>query len=89
MRTEFIADSAKVKWDEVEIEPVRENASGDCEPVEEGQETFWSVYLHQIEGGVVCIADLPTKDLAIGLKELIENAARSFAKEQIKWNDGK
>jgi len=23
MRTEFIADSAKVKWDEVEIEPVR------------------------------------------------------------------
>lgn len=72
-------DAAKGAWDEIEIEPVRCSPQGNCEPTDEGNEDFWSVYLHQKEGGVACIADLPTKELAISLRDLISNAAGSFS----------
>lgn len=60
-------------WDEIEIQPVKELGNGVCETVNEGDEDFWSVYLHQLNGGVKCVADLKSKQQAKKLAELIEN----------------
>lgn len=68
----FIPEEAQTGWDEIEVYSVFENKNGFCEVVEEGQESFWSVYLHQLNGGVKCIADLPTKYDAIKLANLLE-----------------
>jgi hypothetical protein len=73
----FIPEEAQTAWDDVEIQPVSEDEQGNCDVCNEGEETFWSVYLHQVEGGVKCIADLPTKALAEQLAALITNAVKS------------
>lgn len=67
----FIPEEAETKWDEIEINPVVEEENGYCEVVNEGEETFWSVYLHQLNGGLKCIADLPTKDNALKFAQLL------------------
>jgi hypothetical protein len=77
MILEFIPEAAKTKWDAVEVHPVWQDENGNCDVVDEGNETFWSVYLHQVQGGVLCVADLPTKELALKLAELIENCANA------------
>ena len=74
---EFIPASATTAWDYLEFMPVYEDENGVCEVVDEGEESFWSVYLHQISGGVVCIADLPSKELAALFAETLENATKS------------
>ena len=71
----FIPEEAESYWDDIEIHPVKEIESGICETIEEGNEDFWSVYLHQLNGGLKCIADLSTKKNAKKLAELIWNAA--------------
>ena len=48
---EFIPEAAESYWDEIEIHPVKEIEKGVCEITEEGDEDFWSVYLHQLNGG--------------------------------------
>lgn len=81
----FVPEAAKGEWDNIEVSPVKYVESGldgdeiirDVEVCEEGEEDMWSVYLHQKEGGVQCIADLPTKELAMSLRELLENAVKS------------
>lgn len=80
MKTLFIPEAAKTKWDSIEVHPVWDDGNGNCEPCEEGEESFWSVYLHQVEGGILCIADLPTKELSLQLAELIENAVSNNQK---------
>jgi hypothetical protein len=71
----FIPEEAASDWDEIEIYPIAEDDKGFCEVTTEGKQSFWSVYLHQIEGGVRCIADLPTKNDALKLKQLLTKAA--------------
>lgn len=70
----FIPEEANSKWDEIEIHPIFEDENGLCEVVDEGDEKFWSVYLHQVSGGLRCIADLPTKNDAIKFKQLLNEA---------------
>lgn len=72
----FYPEEAITPWDEIEISPVTEY-DGVCEVTEEGKESFWSVYLHQIGGGVKCIADLPYKKQALFLAKLISNCANT------------
>ena len=72
---EFMPKEAEAYWDEIEIHPVKEIEKGIFETVEERQENFWSIYLHQLNGGLKCIADLKTKIEAIQLGELIKNTA--------------
>jgi hypothetical protein len=67
----FIPEEAKVKWDDIEIHPVFQDLEGYCDVVEEGKETFWSIYIHQVQGGARCIADVPTKQDALKFAELI------------------
>ncbi|MBW6537389.1 MAG: hypothetical protein K0B11_20440 [Mariniphaga sp.] len=71
---EFIPEAAESYWDDIEIQPVKEIEKGIVETVEEGKEDFWSIYLHQLGGGLKCIADLKTKLEAKKLAKLIWNA---------------
>lgn len=73
----FIPEEAKSNWDAIEIHPIIEDENGYCEVVDEGEESFWSVYLHQINGGVRCIADLPTKNDALKFKQLLKEAIKT------------
>lgn len=68
-------------WDNLEIERIREEHGdieilGDREPAEPND--YYSVYAHQVEGGVQCIADVPTEDDAQKLVAMISKAVRSF-----------
>ena len=73
---------AEMQWDEIEVHPVMvinpEEDESICEICDEGKEDFWSVYLHDIEGGVVCIADVEDKTQANNLAQLIRNCAENF-----------
>lgn len=73
----FIPEEAETNWDEIEINPIVENENGYCEVVDEGEELFWSVYLHQLNGGVKCIADLPTKEDALKFSQLINSLIKT------------
>lgn len=66
-------DEVNKKWDDVEMNPVFDDGKGIVDVCEEGQETYWSVYLHLAdEPGMVCIADMPNKELAEKMVSLIE-----------------
>jgi hypothetical protein len=71
----FLPEAAESYWDNIEIQPVKEIAKGIYETTEEGDEDFWCVYLHQLGGGVKCIADVRSKKDAEKLANLILNAA--------------
>ncbi|MDO8951359.1 MAG: hypothetical protein Q7U86_01980 [Draconibacterium sp.] len=73
----FIPEEAETKWDEIEINPIVEDENGYCEVVNEGEELFWSVYLHQLDGGLKCIADLPTKNDALKFAQLLNSTLKS------------
>jgi hypothetical protein len=72
---EFFPENAEFYWDCLEILPIKKLENEVSEEVEEGKEDFWSVYLHQLNGGLECIADLKTKEEAEKLAKLIKNAA--------------
>ena len=72
---DFIPDAGESYWDDIEIHPVKAIEKGVCETTEEGDEDFWSVYFHQLKGGLKCVADLNTKEEAKKLAELFENAS--------------
>jgi hypothetical protein len=74
----FSSDSAKEPWDSVEYYPVRKVDGQAIEQCEEGEEDFWSVYVHLTSGGLSCVADVPTKEKARELSDLIATAALSF-----------
>jgi hypothetical protein len=65
-------------WDDIEVSAVCKVDEENVETCEESEADFYSVYLHQKEGGVVCVADLPTKEEAEKLGDLILNAAKSY-----------
>ena len=77
----FIPLAAKNAWDGVEVHPVIDE-NGICSICEAGEESFWSVYLHQIEGGVECIADLPTEELAYQFAFLLVTSVLSYQKSK-------
>ena len=77
---DFTPESAETPWDDIEVSPVQyvdEHVKGrQCvEVCEEHEADFWSVYLHQVEGGVMCVADLPSKEQAEALARLIHNTS--------------
>lgn len=76
MNIGIFPDAALESWSDIEIAPVCDY--GDyverCAPEEAD---FWSVYLRLNTGGATCIADVPTKRLALRMAELIENIANS------------
>lgn len=72
----FYPDAAITPWDKLEVSPVIEY-DGVCEITDEGNESFWSIYLHQIEGGAKCVADVSCKRQAILLAKLISNCANT------------
>lgn len=64
-----LTDEYLSQFDAVEINPLKkvtahEDGSSIVEVCEEGEEDFWSVYLHYESGGVECVEDLPTKEKA-------------------------
>lgn len=59
-------------WDEAEYHPVREIEPLVFEQCREGREDFWSVYVHLITGGLMCVADVETKEQAASLASLLE-----------------
>lgn len=65
-------------WNNVEVHPIFENESGYCEIVPEGQHHFWSVYLKQVDGRSICIADIESKDEAYKLGTLIVFTSAKF-----------
>jgi len=83
----FIPEEAKSKWDEIEIHPIVEDENGFCEVVNEGQESFWSVYLHQTNGGLNCIADLPTKNDALKFEQLLKEAIKTSKCKTFHFSD--
>jgi hypothetical protein len=63
--TAFYPTSAH--WDNVEIHPMQNIDSPEL--CEEDEAEFYSIFLHLTSGGLKCIADLPSKELAYSLKE--------------------
>lgn len=77
--TKFYPEAVPDKWDNIEIEAIVEDDDGNCEPVY-GKEIpdFFSVYLHDADGGVMCIADCKTEAEAIVLKELLTKTVFNY-----------
>ena len=75
----FVPAAAVSAWDDTEVSPVCYVGNDAVEVCEEGEENFYSLYLHQVEGGVQCIADLPTKELATDLEKLLQNAISHYS----------
>ena len=68
----FLDDLTVEAFDKIEVWPVADLGDGQCETCEPEHADFYSVYVHLVEGGIQCIADLPTKKLADSLANLIE-----------------
>jgi hypothetical protein len=79
---EFVADIME-DWDNVEVHPCKDYPEGteQCEP-EEAE--FWSVYLHMVAGGLCCIADLPTQELAETFADMVRNLAAKYKPEPVR-----
>lgn len=73
----FFPEATNTPWDAVEIHLILEVEKGVCEVVAEGEESFWSVYLQQIDGGVKCVADVSTKVDAELLADIIEQCSNT------------
>ncbi len=74
---EFYPNQALSPWNDIEVHPIIELEEGVCEVIQEGKESFWSVYLHQLDGGIKCIADVKSKIEAEILAELIHNCSNT------------
>lgn len=64
---DFHPNSELKQWDNIEIHPCKvykENDKEFWEQCEENEAQFYSVYIHLIDGGLQCIADFTTKELA-------------------------
>ena len=70
---EFYNDAIITEWNAIEIHPVIHLGEGSFETCEPEEADFYSVYLHAVSGGLICIADVPTEQHANELSQLIEN----------------
>jgi len=66
----FNYDPSGKYYDDIEIHPIIEE-NGVCDRCKEGEESYWSVYLHIRNEGIECIADLKTKRQANEFASLI------------------
>lgn len=76
--TMFNDSNVPAQWDAVEVHPVIQLEDGVCEVCEPKDASFYSVYLHNVGGGIQCIADLPTELLANQLAVLISASSRNY-----------
>ena len=69
-------------WNNIEVHPVKEFKKGTknafCEQCEPKEADFWSVFLHLTEGGLLCVADLPTEELANDLEQLLMLTQKAY-----------
>jgi hypothetical protein len=69
-------------WDNIEIERMQWDGENDVtriyDKADEKDDDFWSVYVHQEDGGAMCIADLPTEKDADDLRVLLSKAVKMF-----------
>lgn len=86
-------NGTKYTWDNVEVDGVKEE-NGNISVTHDNDADFWSVYLRAVDGGVMCVADLPTEKHAQDLATLLRNATRSYKENgymtvhtQIEWKD--
>jgi len=72
----------KVPWVDIDVQPVKKD--GDtftkCE-IGDPELYCWSVYLVRLDGESQCVADLPTKNLAFDVAQLIKYASKSKVKK--------
>lgn len=70
------------QWDDIEIERCRTEFDGTTYPIHDDNDVlpgdFWSVYVHMVEGGVMCIADVPTEEMAIQLHDMLSRAVKTY-----------
>lgn len=59
-------------FDAIEYLPVFEDEDGSVSVCEEGQHSYWAVYIHMVGGGIDCIADVATKEQAMELTCTLE-----------------
>ncbi len=85
MKTRFYPQASEVLWNDIEIIPIYEDGEGNCDVCDEGKQSFWSVYLHKVSGGVSCISDLATKEQAEDLALVLENVVKNKSKELTLW----
>lgn len=78
VKLNFCPDQAKSKWDNIEIDACVDDGEDTYVVHDEETPDFYSVYLHQVSGGVQCVADLPTEEDAIALANLLKNAVNSY-----------
>jgi hypothetical protein len=77
-KLDFTPEAADLAWDNIEIEPINEDERHGCSRTDDENPDFYSVYLHQVRGGVQCVADVPTEEHANALRDLIAKAVRNF-----------
>lgn len=80
----FSPAGATTPWDTIEVEAIYDDGKS-ATPVEHLDSgdypvSYHSLYLHQVDGGVACIADVPTEKHAEDLRRLIETSVRTFLK---------
>lgn len=70
------------KWDEVEVHPIGIDYENGGVHYTIDNDTdypdYYGVYLHLSEGGIVCVADLPTQEMAQSLADLLMKAGNKF-----------
>lgn len=75
----FYPDAVPEKWDNVEMESFFEDEDGNCDVVVGDEEiSYYSIYLHDVEGGVQCIADFPTEPEALVFRELLAKSVLNY-----------
>ncbi|SDG92081.1 hypothetical protein SAMN05216466_10658 [Paraburkholderia phenazinium] len=71
-----VIDGMPEQFDGIEIQGVREfidpiDPDRSCCELDNQNPAFFSVYLHHREGGVACVADLESHELAVAYAELL------------------
>lgn len=82
-QADFMPEGAQFQWDNIEIHPVcyinPEDGSDTFSTLcDEGEEDFYSVYLHDVNGGINCIADLPDAATAEKFADLLICAIKKY-----------
>lgn len=70
-------------WDDVEIHPFIEVEPGMyevCEDVDKAD--IWSVYLHNVEGGIICIADFNSYEDAMKFANVLQILVDKFQRTE-------
>ena len=77
--TIYPPDNVPAQWDNVEVEAIKEDEEHGCSRTfGEGNPDFYSVYLHNVEGGAICIADCETEEQANNLADLIRAMIKNY-----------